>query len=37
VADGRIVDLRLVDVPIYDGADMTDTNHFAHAAVFTVT
>jgi len=36
VSDGRINDLRLVDVPIYDGADMTDTNHFAHATVFTV-
>jgi hypothetical protein len=36
VADGRIAGLRLVDVPIYDGADMADPDQFAHVAVFTV-
>ncbi|MCB1000367.1 MAG: class I SAM-dependent methyltransferase [Ilumatobacteraceae bacterium] len=35
-SSGRIADLRLVDVPIYDGADMTDPDQFAHVALFTV-
>jgi predicted TPR repeat methyltransferase len=34
---GRVTDLRLVDVPIYDGADMTDPDQYAHVAVLTVT
>jgi predicted TPR repeat methyltransferase len=34
---GTICDLRLVDVPIYDGADMADPDQYAHVAVLTVT
>ena len=33
---GRITDVRLVDAPIYEGADMDDPDHFAHIAVLTV-
>lgn len=33
---GRIRDLRLVDVPIYDDADLTDPDRFAHVAVFEI-
>lgn len=36
VHEGRAVELSLVDVPIYDGADMSDPDQFAHVAVFTV-
>lgn len=35
-SSGRVADLRLVDVPIYDGADMTDPDQFAHVALFTI-
>ena len=33
---GRIVDLQLIDAPIYAGADMHDPDQFAHIAVFRV-
>lgn len=36
VHEGRAVELSLVDVPIYEGADMSDPDQFAHVAVFTV-
>lgn len=34
--DGCITELRLTDVPIYDGVDMTDPDDVAHVATFTV-
>jgi hypothetical protein len=37
VHSGRIDDLRLIDVPIYRGADRGDPDQFAHVAVFEVT
>jgi SAM-dependent methyltransferase len=33
---GRIAALELTDVPIYEGADLGDTDQFAHVAVFAV-
>lgn len=36
VSERRIVDLELIDVPIYAGAGTTDPDHFAHVAVFRV-
>lgn len=35
-AAGRITTAGLVDVPIYEGADMDDPDQFAHIAVFAV-
>lgn len=35
-ATGRIASPRLVDVPIYAGADMNDPDQYAHVAVFSV-
>jgi SAM-dependent methyltransferase len=37
VSDGTITDLHIVDVPIYDGADMHDHDHYAHVVTFTIT
>lgn len=34
---GRIDDLRLIDAPIYAGADMHDSDRFARIAIMTVT
>ncbi len=36
VMQGRITDLQLIDAAIYEGADMTNPDQFAHVAVFTV-
>ncbi len=36
VHTGRITDLQLVDVPIYDAADMHDPDEIAHIAMFEV-
>jgi SAM-dependent methyltransferase len=37
VHDGRIAGLQLIDVPIYDDADLIDPDRFAHVAVFEIT
>lgn len=36
VRSGRIGELRLIDVPIYDGGDMSDPDDVAHVAICTV-
>ena len=36
VMEGRITELQLIAAAIYEGADMTDTDQYAHVAVFTV-
>ena len=36
VVKGRITDLQLIDAAIYEGADMTNPDQYAHIAVFTV-
>lgn len=37
VRTGQVTEFRLIDVPIYDGADMHDADQFARIAVFEVT
>jgi SAM-dependent methyltransferase len=36
IDQGRITELHLIDVPIYDGVDMTDRDDVAHVSIFTV-
>ncbi len=36
VSDGRIRDLRFVEVPIYDDTDLNDPDHVGRVAVFVV-
>ena len=35
-ADGRITELRFVDVPVYDDTDLDDANRVGRVAVFTI-
>jgi hypothetical protein len=37
VRTGRTTDVQLIDMLICDGADMRDTDQFAHSALFEVT